>query len=93
MNTYRIGNISIAEFRSFLVDNNLVEVESGNSGHEKWLKDGMLRLVVFQTHIDPIPEFIIRNNLRNMGKSASDFRDWLKARDTKKRGIKKRNNE
>ena len=85
MNTYRIGNISIADFRLFLVDEECEKVESGNTGHEKWAKAGMLRPVVFQTHIDPIPEFIIRNNLRNLGLTTKDLRAWLRKRDTKKR--------
>ena len=59
MNTYRIGNISIADFRLFLAEQGCHKVESGNTGHEKWTKDGILRPVVFQTHIDPIPYFII----------------------------------
>lgn len=88
MNTYRLGNISIADFRSFLNEEGCKEVESGNSGHEKWTKDGMLRPVVFQTHIDPIPEFIIRNNLRNIGLTANDFRAWLRKRDMKERSKK-----
>ena len=85
MNTYRIGNISIADFKVFLAEQGCKMVESGNSGHEKWSKEGMLRPVVFQTHIDPIPEFIIRNNLRNMGLTANDLRALLKRRDSKKR--------
>lgn len=91
MNTYRISNITIADFRQFLSDKGLKEVESGNTGHEKWNKEGMLRPVVFQTHIDPIPEFIVQNNLRNMGLTASHLRTWLKDRDTKKRTGKKDN--
>ena len=91
MNTYRISNITIADFRQFLTDKGLKEVESGNTGHEKWNKEGMLRPVVFQTHIDPIPEFIVQNNLRNMGLTASHLRAWLKKRDTKKRTGKKDN--
>jgi len=89
MNTYRISNLSIADFRQFLADKGLEEVESGNGGHEKWNKEGMLRPVVFQTHIDPIPDFIVHNNLRNMGLTATDLRAWLKERDTKKRAGKK----
>lgn len=85
MNTYRIGNISIEDFRLFLADEGCQKVESGNSGHEKWSKEGLMRPVVFQTHIDPIPEFIIRNNLRNLGLTGNDLRAWLKKRDTKKR--------
>ena len=85
MNTYRICNISIADFKVFLAEQGCKMVESSNSGHEKWSKEGMLRPVVFQTHIDPIPEFIIRNNLRSMGLTAKDFRQWLRKRDMKKR--------
>ena len=91
INTYRTSNITIADFRLFLADKGLKEVESGNTGHEKWNKEGMLRPVVFQTHIDPIPEFIVHNNLRNMGLTASDLRAWLKERDIKKRAGKKDN--
>ena len=91
MNTYRTSNITIADFRLFLAEKGLKEVESGNTGHEKWNKEGMLRPVVFQTHIDPFPEFIVHNNLRNMGLTASDLRAWLKERDIKKRADKKDN--
>ena len=88
MNTYRLGNISIEEFRYFLERHGCVKVSSGNSGHEKWVKEGALRPVVFQTHIDPIPAFIIKNNLRNIGLSMSDLREWLKEQEQKKRSKK-----
>lgn len=86
MNTYHTSNISIADFREFIAQKGLSKVDSGNTGHEKWNRDGMMRPVVFQTHIDPIPEFIIRNNLRNMGLTLPDLRKWLEDRDSKKRG-------
>ena len=89
MNTYRLGNTSIEEFRRFLEKHDCVRVPSGNSGHEKWVKKGALRPVVFQTHIDPIPTFIIKNNLRNIGLSMTDLRAWLKAQDQKNRNNKK----
>ena len=89
MNTYRLGNISIEEFRVFLKKHGCRNVPSGNSGHEKWVKEGALRPVVFQTHIEPIPTFIVMNNLRNIGLSMSDLREWLKDRDQKKRNHKK----
>ena len=37
------------------------------------MKAGMLRPVIFQTHVEPIPEFVVRNNLRNMGVSRQEF--------------------
>lgn len=80
MNTYRLGNLSLDDFRLFLKDCGLKKVESGNSGHEKWFKEGMTRPVVFQTHINPIPEFIVRNNLLNIGLKNDDLRKWLEKR-------------
>lgn len=91
MNTYHTSNISIADFREFIAQKGLSKVDSGNTGHEKWHRDGVMRPVVFQTHIDPIPEFIIRNNLRNMGLTLPDLRKWLKDRDSKKRGGENKN--
>lgn len=49
-------------------------------GHEKWHKNGCLRPIIIQTHIDPIPEFIIKNNLRSLGLTRKDFIDWMKRR-------------
>ena len=36
-----------------------------------------LRPVVFQNHIDPIPLFIIKNNLRTMNLTLKDLRNYL----------------
>jgi len=83
MNTYHLGNLRIEVFRLFLEEHHLKRVDSGNSGHEKWMGDHMTRPVIFQTHIDPIPEFIVRNNLRNMGLTSQDLRQWLKEKDIK----------
>jgi hypothetical protein len=42
-----------------------------------WGKTGLTREIVFQSHIDPIPEFIIKNNLKTLGVSTQDFKSWL----------------
>jgi hypothetical protein len=42
-------------------------------GHEIWTKNGLKRAVVFQTHVEPIPEFIVRNAIRDMGMSRDEF--------------------
>ena len=41
------------------------------------MKSGMLRPVIFQTHNDPIPEFIIKNNLRTLGLGKDEFLSLL----------------
>ena len=83
MNTYKLSNSSLAEFRQFLADMDCREVPSGDGGHEKWVKEGCLRPVILQTHSDPVPEFIVKNNLRTLGLTRNDFIAWLR-RNTKK---------
>ncbi len=34
---------------------------------------GLTHPVILQTHVDPVPEFIIKNNLRTMDKNVEDF--------------------
>lgn len=73
----KYSNISIARFRKILKTLGLEQVRT-NGGHEMWFKEGMLRNVVFQTHEEPIPEDIIKNNIRTIGISKADFDKVLK---------------
>ena len=72
MNTQKLSNVSLNEFRAFLEKIGCVNV-STEGGHEKWVREGLARPIILQTHISPIPEFIIRNALRNLGLSKKDF--------------------
>lgn len=73
-----LSNISIAQFRVVLSALGLCCVRT-KGGHEAWSKAGMLRPVIFQTHVDPIPEFIIKSNLRTLGLSREEFLCLLNA--------------
>ena len=73
----KYSNISIARFRKILKALGLEQVRT-NGGHDMWFKEGMLRNVVFQTHEEPIPEDIIKNNIRTIGISKADFDKVLK---------------
>ena len=73
-----LKNISVKTFREYLKWKGLDYVRT-NSGHEIWSKKGMLRPVVFQTHKDPVPEEIVRNNLKTLGVNANDYIDFLKS--------------
>ena len=42
--------------------------------NEKWVKPGLLRPITLQTHVDPVPELIIRNSLSNLGKTKKEHR-------------------
>ena len=72
MNTRKLTNISLGDFRKFL-EKTGCEAERIKGGHEKWTRKGLLRPVIIQTHIDPIPEFIVKNTLRNLGMTKEDF--------------------
>lgn len=71
-----LANISIDEFRAVLTRLGLSKVRI-KGGHEAWMKAGMTRPVIIQTHIEPIPEFIVRNSLRNMGVTREQFLEVL----------------
>lgn len=71
-----LSNITIKDFRSALVALGLEKVRT-KGGHEAWMRAGMTRPVIFQTHKNPLPEFIVYNNLRNIGISKKDFLSML----------------
>ena len=68
----KLANITVAEFRAFLKAKGLT-LERTNGGHEMWTKEGMVRPVVFQSHIDPLPEFVVKNNLTAIGITRNEF--------------------
>lgn len=72
MSTKKLSNISISKFKSFL-ELALCKQIGINSGHEKWTRPDLRRPIVFQTHVNPIPEFIIKNNLRVLGYTKKQF--------------------
>lgn len=71
-----LSNIDIADFRCFLKFHKW-EYASIRGGHEKWKKEGALRPVIFQTHINPIPIGVIKTNLRTMGCTPKDLIDYM----------------
>jgi len=72
MSTQKLCNIPLKDYRDFLskVGCNLSGTESG---HEKWTRKDLTRPIIVQTHESPVPEFIIRNALRNLGLTKKDF--------------------
>ena len=72
-----LSNVSLDKFRAFLKANELTCVRT-TGGHEVWSKSGMLRPVIIQTHVDPVPEFILKNDLRNMGKTRKDLEEFMR---------------
>lgn len=82
--TRKLSSITIKEFRAFLEFHGL-NYHHTKGGHEIWSKKALTRPVTFQTHIDPIPPFIISNNLRVMGLTSKDLRDYLESNRKKRK--------
>ena len=74
-----IKNTSLKAFRKYLEFKGLRHIKT-EGGHEKWIKQGMHRPVIIETHIDPVPEFIVRNNLGTMGSNKKELEDWLSSK-------------
>lgn len=79
MNTVKLSNVSLAIFRKFLFDVGCTRVATskGRGGHEKWVKEGLLRPITLPTHVDPVAEIVIKSNLRTLGLDRSFFEAWL----------------
>ena len=75
MSTKKLSNIPLKDFRKFLSSQglNIIKSTKGRGGHEKWSKSGMDRPITIQTHIDPVPEFIVKQVIRHLDMNRNDF--------------------
>lgn len=75
MSTRKLSNISVKDFRKFLKSQglNIITGTKGRGGREKWSRSGMVRPITIQTHIDPVPEFIVKQVLRHLKMRRADF--------------------
>lgn len=73
-----LKNIPLRTFRDFLSYMGLKLIRT-ESGHEVWSRKDMRRPVIIQSHIDPVPEFIVKNCLHSMNATKDDYIDFLKS--------------
>lgn len=76
MNTFRLSNIPLNDFRRFLTYHGCRKIRE-RGGHEIWAKDGLLRPITLQSHIDPVPERNVRTNLHTLSLSRRDLEQFL----------------
>ena len=74
----KLSNITVKEFRDLLVQLGLQPLRTAG-GHEIWTKPGLRRTIVFQAHVEPIPEFVVRNAIRDLGMTRQEFLDVLES--------------
>lgn len=73
-----LRNISIADFRKVLALLGC-EYKRTHGGHEAWWKAGLRRPITFQTHINPVPEMVVQNAIRDLGITRQEFIDTLES--------------
>lgn len=73
-----LRNIEVKTFREFLIWKGLNKIRT-TGGHEIWCRSDLKRPVTFQTHVTPVPEFIVKQILRNIGSDRNDFIKFLES--------------
>jgi len=76
MSTKHLRNIPLKLYRDFLRDQGC-SCNRTKGSHEHWSRSDLLRPITVQTRVDPLPEFIIKNALKQLGLSKKDFIDWI----------------
>ena len=72
MSTNKLCNVPLKDFRNFLSKAGC-NFSGTEGGHEKWTRKDLTRPIIVQTHESPVPEFIIKNSLRNLNLNKTDF--------------------
>ena len=48
-------------------------------GHEAWVREGLKRTVIIQTHVDPVSELVVRKTINDLGISREKFIEMLES--------------
>ena len=73
----KLSNIPLQTFREYLTYKGLKIIRT-KGGHEIWAGKQLRRPITLQSHISPIPEFIIKQCFRALNVTAEDFEEFLK---------------
>jgi len=68
----KITNIPLSKIRKFLTSHGFTKSHD-TGGHEVWVKEGMPRPIVLQSHIDPVPVHIVNQIRRHCNLSTPAF--------------------
>lgn len=74
MSANHLRNISLKDYQEYLNHIGCKCIRT-KGGHYQYARADLLRPLTLQSHIDPVPEFIIRNHLRILGITRTDFLD------------------
>lgn len=68
----KLSNISLKEFRAVLTKLGLHKTRI-KGGHEAWVREGLKRPVIIQTHVDPVSELVVRKTINDLGLTREEF--------------------
>lgn len=73
---FKSSNLPLSAVRKILKHQgcNLIRHENG---HEKYSKQSLLRPIVIQDHIDPVPEFVVKQIMRTLKLTNKDMEKIL----------------
>lgn len=74
----RLKNIPLKTIREYLILKGLKHIRT-TGGHEIWGGKSLQRPIVLQTHIDPVPEFIVKQILRALNETDEGFLRFLQS--------------
>jgi len=72
MSTLKLSNIDLRTLRLFLTKIGCNHTRT-TDGHEHWTRKDLLRPITFSTHVEPVPEFVIKNILKQVGVNKKEF--------------------
>jgi len=76
MNTFKLSNISLAQMR-LLLKNCKCTCARTSGGHEMWVRGDLGRPITLQNHIDPVPEFIVKQICKHLGISKKQVHELI----------------
>jgi hypothetical protein len=73
---FKASNLPLATVRKILLNQGCKLIRH-DKGHEKYIKASLLRPIVIQDHIDPVPLFIVKQIMRTLNLSNKDMEKIL----------------
>ena len=72
MSTFKLSNIPLDTMVWFLNHQGLICIKT-DGGHAKYTRNDLRRPIIIQTHISPVPEFIVSQILKHLGFNKTTF--------------------
>ena len=72
-----LKNVSLKDCRKFLIKAGCKNIRT-TGGHEHWSKADLLRPITIQTHVDPVPERIMKQIIKHLEIDKEEFLKILK---------------